>query len=254
MKRWNLLVVLSAVLALSLLTGCVDSDSAPTSSEDPLGAVNLSAVITAADVSPQRLTEYGVFYSTSRDDIVAVNGVAYMNNLLSDEDFVVRDGVQRVSSPTDMQIAASQSGSLDESIAGLAPNTTYYYRFYTVGYDETDLLWKFAMQVGNFTTMSKDAKLKSITISKGKLSPAFRSTRTSYSTLVSAKTTKVGVTARAKVSGSRIKMKVGAGKWKTTRSVTVKPRRGKSVNVYIKATATDKVTTKSYLVKVRRKR
>ena len=210
MKRWNWAVVISGILALSLLTGCVDSDTKPASHEAPLGAVELSAAITGADVSPQRLTEYGVFYSKSRDDMVAVNGVSHMNNLLSDEDFVMRDGVQRVSTPVDMQIAASQSGTLYQSIAGLEPNTTYYYRFYTVGYDESDSLWKFAMQVGQFTTMSTDATLKSIRLSKGKLSPSFSSAHRSYSTSVSAKTTKAVVKARANVSGSRIRMRVGS--------------------------------------------
>jgi hypothetical protein len=254
MKRAaRLTALVAAVLTLAMTTGCVENDTPPTFRESA-GTVSMSSVVTAADVSPQQLTEYGVFYSKNRDDIVAVNGVSYTSNLLSDEDFVVRDGVQRISVPTTMSISASQSGNMQVQIPGLSPNTTYYFRFYTVGYDQDDVLWKFALKVAEYTTVSTDATLKSLKPSPGKLSPKFSKSRTKYTVSVSAKTKKVTVRVAPSVSRSKVQLRVGSGKWKTTKSATASPKRGSSRTVYIRVTATNGKTVKAYSVKVKRRK
>lgn len=247
-------IVLALLLGSMTLIGCVESDTAPSFSQPTVGTATMRSAVTAADVSPQTLSEYGVFYSTSRDDIVAVNGVAYTNNLLDDEDFVVRDGVRRIRIPSGVQVGASQTGELEVDIPSLVPNRTYYARFYTIGLDEDGYQWKFAMQVAQFKSISKDATLKSLKPSASKLSPRFTKSKSKYGVTLKARTKKVTLRATPTVSGSKVRMKVGSGKWKTTTKVTVRPKRGKSVKVLVRVTATDRKTAKTYTVKVKRKR
>lgn len=246
--------VAAALAAVLLTTGCVENDTMPSFMESTPGKATITTVVTGADVSPQTLTEYGVFYSTSRDDIVAVNGVPYTNNLLSDEDFTVRDGVRRISVPANVQVGARESGTLEVDVPDLKPNTTYYFRFYTVGYDESDSLWKFALKVAEYRTVSTDATLKLLKPSAGKLSPKFSKAETKYSVTLKAKTKKATIKAASSVGGSEVQMRVGSGKWRTAKSATVSLKRGASRKVYVKVTATDRETVKKYTVKVSRKK
>ncbi len=117
--RWVGLAV--AILLVSLLTGCVESDTPPSSAEAPIGTVALSTTITAADSPSQTLTEYGLFYSTNRDDILAINGAGSLSRVT---DFVLHSGVASVTVPANMPVTANQSETLGVSLSGLPPATT----------------------------------------------------------------------------------------------------------------------------------
>jgi hypothetical protein len=256
MKRVKkVLALVFVVVAFGVVSaGCVSDDTAPTVRQSS-GIATVSSVVTSADESPQYLDEYGLFYSTIRDDIVAINGVSYTNNLLSDEDFVVRPSVRRISLPSNTRyVSASEKGTISVTTPKLSAGTTYYFRLYTIGRDSDETQWKFALKVGQFTVASSDTKLKSIKLSTGKLSPKFKNTKVSYKTTIAAKKSKVKITVAPSFVSAQVKMKAGSGKWKITKSINATPKKGKSQKVLIKVTATDGKTVKNYSVKVTRKK
>jgi hypothetical protein len=101
----------------------------------------------------------------------------------------------------------------------------------------------------NILAKSKDAKLKKIKLSKGKLSGKFKASKTSYKLKLSAKKKSVKITPVTNHAKAKVKIKVGNGKYKAVKSVKVKLKKGRSKTVKIKVTAENGVT-KIYKVKV----
>ena len=94
---------------------------------------------------------------------------------------------------------------------------------------------------------SKNNYLSKITFSQGKLTPAFKKTRTSYTLTLSKKMSKVII--KATKADSKAKIKING---KSTNKVVVKLKSGKSKVVTIKVTA-ENGKTKTYKIKVKRK-
>lgn len=155
MKRsslWRGVLCLLVALPL-LLVGCVEEDAPPKLYHVSSGVVRLTAAATAADESPQYLDRYGVFYSTSYDDIVAVTGQSYLSS--PDSEFVVRSSVQNVEIDAQgRQVAAKESGTLEATVSGLKPGAKYYFRFYTIGRDSDNTTWLRGFTVASYTTYS----------------------------------------------------------------------------------------------------
>jgi uncharacterized repeat protein (TIGR02543 family) len=102
--------------------------------------------------------------------------------------------------------------------------------------------------------LSKDAALKTLKISKGKLSPKFKRTKNSYTLKLKKSQSSVRVRATKNAPKATIRVKVGSGKYKTVKSVNqiIKVGKGKSKTLYLKVTAEDGKTVKTYKIKIKR--
>lgn len=96
---------------------------------------------------------------------------------------------------------------------------------------------------------SKNNYLSKISISKGKLTPSFKKTKTSYSLVLTKQTSQVVIKAVAEDKKSVIKIN---GKKMKDNKVTIKLKSGKSKTVKIQVTA-ENGKTKTYNIKVKRK-
>jgi uncharacterized repeat protein (TIGR02543 family) len=101
---------------------------------------------------------------------------------------------------------------------------------------------------------SNDATLKSLKFSRGKLSPKFKFTKRSYTLKLKKSQSSVRVRAAKHSSKATIRVKIGSGKYKLVKSVNqvVKIGKGKSKTLYIKVTAEDGKTVKTYKIKIKR--
>jgi hypothetical protein len=98
----------------------------------------------------------------------------------------------------------------------------------------------------------KDATLKSLKKSTGKLMPAFKNTKTSYTLIIAKTKASVKITPKATSTKSKIAIKNG-GKYKNVKSTTVKfNRKGQTKTISIRVTAEDKVTVRTYKIRVSR--
>lgn len=96
---------------------------------------------------------------------------------------------------------------------------------------------------------SSNAYLKSIKVKSGKLSKRFKKKSYKYTVKASAGKT-VKITVNPSFNKATVKIKVGKGKWKKTKSVKVKASSKKSKTVYIKVIAQNNKTKKTYKLKV----
>jgi Tfp pilus assembly protein PilV len=216
-ERLIWLPVLLALLVLSLgLTGCIVGVRPPAYSDTALGVVRASQGATALDVE-QTLDEYGLFFSTDRDDVVAIDEEGRTGTVLAS--IVTNPDVKQVRVLLTHTIAASEVGTLTVDAKRLTPGATYYYRFYTIGRDGNGVVRRTLFTVGNHVTA--DPTLKSLARSKGTLSPAFSKTKYAYKNTISRTTASSRITVVPTLSGAAVEMKVDAGAWGTTRSKVV---------------------------------
>ena len=101
---------------------------------------------------------------------------------------------------------------------------------------------------------SKDATLKKIKVSTNKLSPKFKKNKVTYKLKISKKKKSVKIIPKLSDSKATMKIKLGKGKYKSIKSIKVKLKKGKKKTVYIKVTAQNKKTTKTYKIVVSRKK
>jgi len=254
--KWGL-VVLVAVLAASVaLSGCIASRGPSTLSNTGFGTVQATANLTAMDFGPgktQTLEEYGIVCSTNRDDVVRVDG-----GTTGGARWVLGGGIEI---PSDMKhvrylrsdiVDPSQVGTITATLKGLKPGTTYFFRFYTVGKrDDTSLRYVNINEV--ITLQTSDPTLKSLTKSRGTLSPKFSKTKYTYTNTISRYTSGSRITVVPTLAGSSVQMKVGSGAFGAARSKYVKVSRGKSKVLTVRVTAPDGIA-KDYVVTVKRKK
>jgi hypothetical protein len=252
-KKGLVLLLVLAALALAL-SGCISTAKEPVHSDVSLGRVHIAQGITAANLSghEQTLDEYGVFYSASRQAVVDVSsveatGVSTAGTIITDP------GVEQVRVVTDVFVDPSQVGTPTVDLKNLMPGKTYYYRFYTIGHDNTknDISYNTLYAVDSFKVA--DPTLKSMTTNRGKVSPTFSKTRYAYTKVLSAGTGSVKITVAPTVASSKVEMKVGTGAWATAKSKTASVSRHASKSVFIKVTDSAHHIVANYTVNVSRK-
>jgi len=96
-----------------------------------------------------------------------------------------------------------------------------------------------------------DNNLKSLKITKGKLSKKFKAATTSYTLKLKKNQKSTKITAAKAQAESKVQIKVGNGKFKDISKATVKVAKGKSKTIKIKVTA-ENGSSKTYTVKVKR--
>jgi hypothetical protein len=99
--------------------------------------------------------------------------------------------------------------------------------------------------------LSKDAKLKKLSVNSGKLTPKFKASVKSYKLKLSAKKSAVKITPKKNFAKAKVQIRVGTGKFKTVKSVNVKVKKAKSKIVTIRVTA-ENGAKKDYKIKVSR--
>jgi hypothetical protein len=216
-------------------------------SDVSLGTVKASQNVTAANAN-QTLTEYGLFYSTNRDNVVAVS--PSLEPSLAIEPIIIAPEVQHVRVITNTAVAPSEVGTLTVNAKHLTPGTKYYFRFYTVGHDSSTE-YPTLYYIGSFTTANPT--LKSIKTTRGKLSPTFSKTKYSYTNVIAASYGSAKITVAPTLGTSKVQMKIGTGSWSTVKSKTVAVTKGHSKTVYIRVTESSHHIVASYSVKVTRK-
>lgn len=249
-------IALLVIPLLFMLSGCVEYDQIKTPSwNQATGETTFSTLVETGDYSPQTLTQYGLFYSTNRSDIVAVTGTSFTISLLDDEDFYLASSVQTATVDAgNTPIEAMQKGTLSVKIPNLKKNTTYYYRFFTVGTDPDEMVWKHALTVGSYTTPNNNAYLNAIKTKYGRLSPSFVKSRMTYTITIPAKYSSTVVTAVKNNSRQTLKTVVSGSTWSTNPSRTVRLAKGQTKTFRVNVKSSDGTTAKSYAVKVTRKR
>jgi len=243
------LPVLIVLLALSLmLSGCITGAGTPAYTDTALGTVRAAQGVTAANDS-QTLDEYGLFYSTDSADVVAIDQGGSSSVVLP-ATIVTNPDVKQVRVILTQSISANQVGTLTVNAKRLTPGTTYYFRLYSIGRDSGGNVWRTLYAVGSHTT--SNPTLKSLTRSKGTLTPSFSKTTYSYKNVISRYTSSSRITVVPTLSGSSVEMRIGTGAWSTVRSKLVSVTRGHSKTLYIKVTAPDGIVA-NYTVVVSRK-
>jgi hypothetical protein len=228
----GLLVAAGLVVAALGLSGCIVDAGVPVAADTAVSTVRVSQGATAANVV-QTLDEYGLFYSTDRDDVVAIDqgGSASVVGLAT---IVTNPDVKQVRILLTHSITASEVGTFTVNAKKLTPGTTYHYRLYSIGRDSDGTVWRFLYGVGSHTTA--DPTLKSLKKSKGTLSPAFSKTKYAYTNAISRYTSSSKITVVPTLTGSVVEMRIDAGAWGLARSKSVAVSRGHSKTLSVRVT------------------
>ena len=251
---WKLAGLL-AVLVLALgLSGCIASTTSSSMTDTANGTVQAQAVLTAWNFGAgktQTLDEYGIFYSTNRDDVVNVDSFGLDTAHWVLGSITIPASVTRVQYLTSHIAAPAEVGTITATIKGLKPGATYYYRFYTVGKSDSDGV-RYININEVATHVTSDPTLSSLSRSRGTLAPAFSKTKYAYTDTLSAGTASSRITVIPTLAGSSVQMKVGAGLFSVTRSKLVAVARHSSKVLTIQVTAPDGITA-NYVVTIKRK-
>jgi hypothetical protein len=252
--KWGLGLVLVALAVSVALSGCVLS-AAPTTTNTAFRTVNAQVRLTGFNHGPgqtQTLEEYGIFYSTVRQNVVDVDAGGSASVVIGDAATIVSgSGVQAATYRTAYVAEPSEVGTLTTTMKYLTPGATYYYRTYTIGKrDSNGKRYLTLNSVASFTT--SNPTLKSLTKSRGTLSAKFAKTRLAYTNTISSSTSSSRITVKPTLSGSAVQMKIGSGSWSYVRSKLVSVSKHHSKILYIKVTAPDGITA-TYQVTVKRK-
>jgi hypothetical protein len=241
--------VLAALAVSVVLAGCVVDVGTPASANTALGAFRVSQGATAQNVA-QTLDEYGLFVSTDRADVVAIDqggndGAVPGATIVTSPDVKqVRVILTRLTDPNEV-------GTFTVDAKKLTPGKTYYYRLYSIGHETDGTVWRTLYPVSSHVVANPT--LKSLVKSKGTLSPSFSRTTYSYTNTISRNTSSSRITVVPTLSGSSVQMKIGAGSWSFVRTKLVSGiSRGHSKTLYIKVTAPGGIIA-NYTVVVARK-
>jgi len=251
-KRVASMIAALTVVALSLvLSGCVVGGGTPLYTDTAVGTVRVSqGIVASTTVDAQRLDEYGIFYSTNRDDVayIEAEGYPYFINIAT---IVTNPDVKQIRVITGVDEAPGAVGTLTVDAKKLTPGTTYYYRFYTLGHEKDGTTWRTLFDTGSHKT--SNPTLKSLTKSAGTLSPAFAKLKYSYTDTLSAGTSSSKITVVPALSNSKVRMRIDAGAWSSVRNKVVSVSKGASKTLYIEVTAADGGVA-NYTVRVVRKK
>jgi len=247
----GLLVV--ALAASVVLSGCVASTTPSTFTDVSLGTATAQAVLTAENFGvgeTQTLEEYGVFYSTNLDDIIGVDSFeATSAHPLAT--IISQPGVKQVRYQTAYIASPGEVGTITVKVKNLTPGTTYFYRLYTIGSrDSNGRRYVAINEVGSHAV--SNPTLKSLVKSKGTLSPSFSRTRYVYTNTISRATSGSRITVVPTLVGSSVKMKIGGGVWSGVSSRLVSVAKGHSKILTVQVTAPDGVVA-NYTITVKRK-
>jgi hypothetical protein len=245
------LLALSVVVGLALLvSGCTESEGPVTYTDVSLGSVRVLQPVVSSD-STQTLDEYGLFYSTDRDDVVALDSNPGYDGFDNDAVIITDPAVKQVRVLRSYVSYANQSGLLSVDAKKLTPGTTYYYRVYTIGHDVNGIVWRTLFTVGSHTT--SNPTLKSLKKSAGTLAPSFSNMKFSYTCTISKSTPSTKITVVPTLSGSSVSMSLGGTPWAAGRSKVVSVAKGHNKTLSIRVIAPDGYGV-VYAVKVVRKK
>lgn len=251
----KLVGLVAIVLLVSLaLAGCAQQ-GAPSYTDPAIGSVRATRTGVQAWSNDEHVVEYGVFYSKNRTDLVNVSPSAtdtFQNEIISPW-INIPSYLTYLRVPSYRAAAANATGTITVDLKGLAEGEKYYFRWYSINRLDSDGSLTYTLaSVDSHVTLSHDATLKSISTSKGKLSPSFSKTTANYKVALTKSTGGAKITVASTRGASKIQMMVGNGSWSTTNNKTVSLNKGQSKTVFIKVTATDNVSVRNYAVKVSR--
>lgn len=249
----GLVVMLLVVLVMS--SGC-KAEGTATYQNLGVGSVRVSQEgAQSTDAWAQNLSEYGLYYSTNRADVVNVDQQG-RDVWLGWELYpiILRSDVPHVRIVTYQELAVSEFGTGTVDLTWLKQGERYYFRWYGIAQQDSGGAWiRSLTSVTSHVTLSHDASLKSIKTSRSRLVRSFLNTRYSYTVTLPRTTGSTKITVAPTRGASKVQMKIGSGSWSTVNNKTVSVSRGKSKTVYIRVTATDGSTVKNYKVRVSRR-
>jgi hypothetical protein len=231
-----------------VLSGCIADSGAPASANIALGTVRISQGATVVNEA-QTLDEYGLFYSTDRADVVAI-AQGGSDSVIGLATIITNPDVKQVRTILTYSATANQVGTFTVDAKKLTPGATYYYRAYTIGHDASGAVWRTLYAVSSHVV--SNPTLKSLSKSKGTLSPSFARTKYAYTNTISRTTASSKITVAPTLSGSSVQMSIDGGAWSFVRSKSVSVTRGHHKHLSIKVTAPGGITA-TYVVTVTRK-
>jgi hypothetical protein len=243
------IVLVLAVLTLGM-SGCVTAVGTPRIVDLGVGIAIAEQGVTALDAD-QILDEYGLFYSTNRNDVVNIDEAASDGVVLAT--IVTNPDVKQVRVLLTHSIAPSEVGTFSVNFNKAVPGTTYYFRFYSIGRDDNGVVRRTLYAVG--THVTSNPTLKSLKRSKGTLSPSFSKTKWVYTNTISRYTSGSRITVVPTLAGSTVEMAWSAEDyttWTATRTKLVNVARGHHKELFIRVTAPDGIDA-IYMVTVKRK-
>jgi hypothetical protein len=250
-RRLARLPVAIALAALVLATsGCVAAVRTPRYTDLALGIAKVEQGVTAFGVS-QSLDEYGLFYSTDRNDVVNIDQGASAEAVSAT--IITNPDVAQVRVLLTRETAPSEVGTFAVYLQKRVPGRTYYYRFYSIGRDNDGVVQHVLYAVGSHVT--SNPTLKSLKKSKGTLSPSFSKTKYYYTNTISRSTPSSRITVVPTLAGSTVEVSWSAddyATWTVQSTKLVKVARGHHKTLYIRVTAPDGIHA-IYTVTVTRK-
>jgi hypothetical protein len=244
-------VALTIVAMALALSGCITDTGTPTYGDMSLGTVRAFQPMTADTQDGQKLDEYGLFYSTNRDDVVALDQLGGNSGFDNDAVIITNPAVKQIRVLVKYTAGSGQVGTASVDAKNLTPGTTYYYRFYTIGHESGGTVWRTLFAVGSHTT--SNPTLKSLKKSAGTLFPSFSKMTMNYAVTLSKSTASTKITVVPAVSGSVVSMAVEGAAWGIARSKVVSVAKGHDKVLYIRVIAPDGMGV-VYSVKVIRKK
>jgi hypothetical protein len=248
-KLAGVLAIVALLVLTLVLSGCVMSVGTPRFTELAVGIAQAQQGATALSAE-QILDEYGLFYSTDRNDVVNIDELGRDGTVGAV--IITNPDVRQIRVLLTHTIAASEAGTFTVNVRTV-PGTTYYYRFYSIGRDADGAVRRTLYTVAEHVT--SNPTLKSLKRSRGTLSPAFSKTKYTYTNTISRYTSSSKITVVPTVSGSKVQMTLGDpefGPWTTARTKTVSVSRGHQKQLSIRVTPPGGISA-TYTVTVRRK-
>jgi hypothetical protein len=232
------------------LSGCIVDAGAPVHYDVALGTVRVTQGTTAGS-SAQTLDEYGLFYSTDRDDVVAIDPAGSASATIPDA-IRINPDVKQVRVLLTEAVAPNAVGSHFIDAKKLTPGVTYYFRGYSIGHvDSSGVIWRTLYDV--FSRVTADPTLKSLKKSTGTLSPAFSRLTYNYKDTIKRTKKSSTITVVPNLSNSTVKMKIDAGAWTTVNHMKVSVSKGHSKTLTVRVTTASGIVA-DYTVVVYRKK
>jgi len=228
---FGLLIVLVAMALALLLSGCMKNEGPPTYTHTSLGGVRVFQPV-VSDNATQTLDEYGLFYSTNRDDVVGIDSNPGYDGFDNDATIITDPAVKQVRVLRSLYSSENQTGTLAVDAKSLTPGVTYYYRVYTIGHDRDGIVWRTLFTVGGYVT--PNPTLRSLKKSAGTLAPAFSKMRLTYTCTISKSTSSTKITVVPALSGSSVSMSMDGTPWAAGRSKVVSVAKGHNKTLSIR--------------------
>jgi len=248
LKRGLALLLLLGIAVLAL-TGCV---AGPTITDTSATGIRLVQP-TGAFSATTTVEQYGVFYSKSRQAVVDVDA-SKTADVHQAAAIVNPEGATQITTYDSNTYNTGQATTITVDVGALTQGEMYYFRAYAIGHTNPgNVQYRVLYAVAGHATSSSDAYLKKIKASKGSLKPSFSKTKYSYTDTLAKGTSSTKITVTPDKSGSTVQLMVGIGSWSTATSKTISVSKGKSKTLWVKVTASNGTSKKTYKIVVKRK-